>query len=592
MNGYETIILRESLEMIKKLNLKGKLLVFCGLMSILIITAQSVASFFELSRAHESAIKVVASEFDTTIRVSVETLISSLDANHQRYLNGEITQEEEMNTAKKIARDARYNNGEGYFWVDLADGVCAVHMNPQYEGKQRYNEVDLEGNYFIQNLIQAGNQPEGGYTDFYFTKPGQDGTFKKRGFTQKYEPYGWYISTGNYYDDIEKVMVEYNKRKMLSFVGILACGGIMMAICIAISTVTANLITKPLVGITKRLEDLSNGDLHSDVPQINTNDELETLAQAANRTIRNLSVMISDIRDKMQAFSDGNFTEESTIQYVGDLEEIETSIQVFARNISSTLTQINLAADQVSYGSEQVSSGAQALSQGSTEQASSIEELSATIVDISMNVKKNAENTQQANTEINNVEQEVETCNTKMNDMVIAMDEISTTSHEIRKIIKTIEDIAFQTNILALNAAVEAARAGAAGKGFAVVADEVRNLAGKSAEAAKNTTMLIESSIKAVETGNKIADETAQALASVVQGTSHVVNTVEQISEATIQQSQSIGQVTIGVEQISSVVQNNTATAEESAATSEELSAQAQRLKDLVSVFQLKREHF
>ena len=592
MNGYETIILRESLEMIKKLNLKGKLLVFCGLMSILIITAQSVASFFELSRAHESAIKVVASEFDTTIRVSVETLISSLDANHQRYLNGEITQEEEMNTAKKIARDARYNNGEGYFWVDLADGVCAVHMNPQYEGKQRYNEVDLEGNYIIQNFIQAGNQPEGGYTDFYFTKPGQDGTFKKRGFTQKYEPYGWYISTGNYYDDIEKVMVEYNKRKMLSFVGILACGGIMMAICIAISTVTANLITKPLVGITKRLEDLSNGDLHSDVPQINTNDELETLAQAANRTIRNLSVMISDIRDKMQAFSDGNFTEESTIQYVGDLEEIETSIQVFARNISSTLTQINLAADQVSYGSEQVSSGAQALSQGSTEQASSIEELSATIVDISMNVKKNAENTQQANTEINNVEQEVETCNTKMNDMVIAMDEISTTSHEIRKIIKTIEDIAFQTNILALNAAVEAARAGAAGKGFAVVADEVRNLAGKSAEAAKNTTMLIESSIKAVETGNKIADETAQALASVVQGTSHVVNTVEQISEATIQQSQSIGQVTIGVEQISSVVQNNTATAEESAATSEELSAQAQRLKDLVSVFQLKREHF
>lgn len=577
--------------MIKRLNIKGKLLAFFGLMSILIITAQSGASFIELGRAHESAENAVKSEFDTAIRVGVETLITSLDANHQRYLNGEITQEEEMNTAKKIARDARYNNGEGYFWVDMADGLCAVHMNHQYEGKQRYNEVDLEGNYFVQKFIQAGNQPEGGYTDFYFTKPGQDGTFKKRAFTKKYEPYGWYISTGNYYDDIEKVMAEYNKRKMISFVIVLVCGGIMAAICVVLSILAANLITKPLVGITKRLESLSKGDLHSEVPQINTNDELETLAQAANRTIHNLSIMISDIRDKMKAFSDGNFAQESTTQYVGDLEEIEKSIQVFASNISATLTQINLTADQVSYGSEQVSSGAQMLSQGATEQASSIEELSATIADISMNVKKNAEHTQQADKEINHVEQEVEICNRKMNDMVTAMEEISQTSSEIRKIIKTIEDIAFQTNILALNAAVEAARAGAAGKGFAVVADEVRNLAGKSAEAAKNTTMLIESSIKAVETGNKIADETAQALAGVVQGTSHVVNTVEQISQATIQQSQSIGQVTIGVEQISSVVQNNTATAEESAATSEELSAQAQRLKDLVAMFQLKMEH-
>jgi methyl-accepting chemotaxis protein len=576
--------------MIKKLNIKGKLMAFFGLISILIIIAQSTAAFIELGRAHESATNAVKSEFDTAIRVGVETLITSLDANHQRYLNGEITHEEEMNTAKKIARDARYNNGEGYYWVDMADGLCAVHMNPQYEGKQRYNEVDLEGNYFIQSFIKAGNQPEGGYTDFYFTKPGQEGTFKKRAFTKKYEPYGWYISTGNYYDDIEKVLAEYDKEKMISFVIVLACGGIMAAICVVLSILTSNLITKPLVGITKRLDSLSKGDLHSEVPQINTNDELETLAQAANRTIQNLSIMIADIRDRMKAFSDGNFTLESTTQYVGDLEEIEKSIQVFASNISATLTQINLAADQVSYGSEQVSSGAQMLSQGTTEQASSIEELSATIEDISRNVKKNAEHTQQANADINHVEEEVEICNKKMNEMVLAMEEISATSREIRKIIKTIEDIAFQTNILALNAAVEAARAGTAGKGFAVVADEVRNLAGKSAEAAKNTTTLIESSIKAVETGNKIVDETAQALADVVEGTSHVVNIVEQISQATIQQSQSIGQVTTGVEQISSVVQNNTATAEESAATSEELSAQAQRLKDLVAMFQLKGE--
>ncbi len=576
--------------MTKKLKIKGKLVLFFGLLSILIITVQCLVSFFELNRAHESAINAVRNEFDTTIKVSVETLIGSLDANHQRYLNGEISQKEEMETAKKIARDARYNHGEGYFWVDLEDGTCAVHMNPQYEGKQRYNEVDLEGNYFVQNLIKAGNQPEGGYTEFYFTKPGEEGSFKKRGFTQKYEPYGWYISTGNYFEDFQNTIDGYTKRKILSFIGIAVCGLVLAALGIVLTIIIANLITKYLQKVTERLEKLSRGDLHSDVPHVETNDELEILAQATSQTIGNLSMVIMDIRERMRAFSQGDFTKEVTVQYVGDLEEIDQAIQVFTQNISSTLAQINLAADQVAYGSEQVSSGSQALSQGSTEQASSIQELSATILDISEHVKKNATNTQQANEQINHVEQEVGNCNEKMQDMITAMDEISATSNEIGKIIKTIEDIAFQTNILALNAAVEAARAGAAGKGFAVVADEVRNLAGKSAEAAKNTTVLIESSMRAVITGNQIADETAKALATVVEGTSHAVDTVEQISEATVQQAQSIGHVTIGVEQISAVVQNNTATAEESAATSEELSAQAQRMKDLVAMFQLKRE--
>jgi len=248
------------------------------------------------------------------------------------------------------------------------------------------------------------------------------------------------------------------------------------------------------------------------------------------------------------------------------------------------------SSEQVSSGSEQVSNGAQALAQGATEQASSIEELSATITEIASNVKLNATSAADASIKVNHVSSELDVSNQNMQDMIAAMSKISDSSSQIGKIIKAIEDIAFQTNILALNAAVEAARAGAAGKGFAVVADEVRNLASKSAEAANNTTALIENSIKEVENGTKIADQTATALKKVVLEATAVSNTVTLISQASNEQANSINQITLGVDQISSVVQTNSATAEESAAASEELSGQAQILKSLVGKFKLKNQ--
>ena len=203
-------------------------------------------------------------------------------------------------------------------------------------------------------------------------------------------------------------------------------------------------------------------------------------------------------------------------------------------------------------------------------------------------MKQNADNAQQANAKAGSISTEMNVSNEKMQLMIQAMEDISHCSNEISKIIKTIEDIAFQTNILALNAAVEAARAGTAGKGFAVVADEVRSLASKSAESSKNTSVLIENSLKAVENGTRIADETAQSLYQAVNGVNEMTAIIGQISEASSAQAHSISQVTLGIDQISSVVQTNSATAQESAAASEELSSQSQMMKNLVNKFKLK----
>jgi len=256
------------------------------------------------------------------------------------------------------------------------------------------------------------------------------------------------------------------------------------------------------------------------------------------------------------------------------------------------LIQINQASDQVASGSEQVSFGAQALSQGATEQASSVEELSATIVELSGHVKVNADHAAEASRLSNDAGSGVMESDGHMKEMIEAMGDISDKSKEIGKIIKTIDDIAFQTNILALNAAVEAARAGSAGKGFAVVADEVRNLAQKSAEAAKNTTVLIEGSILAVDNGTRIVGQTAKSLQDVVVKAGNVTNKMTDIANASEQQAKAIAQVTQGIEQIAAVVQTNSATAEESAAASEELTGQAQMLKELVGKFRLNGDSY
>lgn len=370
----------------------------------------------------------------------------------------------------------------------------------------------------------------------------------------------------------------------------MAGGALVITICLCLYLTRS--IVRPVHELEKASEKIVAGEFDIDITY-KSKDEMGSLANAFRNMADILETVIVDASRLLSEMANGNFDVRTKAEerYVGQFQGLLLSMRKLNRDLSMTLGQINNSADLVASGSGQVSNGAQALAQGATEQAASVEELAATITNISHQVKQTAENAMEAKTQSGTAGDEVELCNTKMQDMMAAMEEITRTSDEISKIIKTIEDIAFQTNILALNAAVEASRAGVAGKGFAVVAEEVRSLAGKSSAASKNTSELVESSIKAVARGTQIAGSTAESLVKVVEQVRTVSANVDKIADAAEEQAGAIEQVTLGVDQISSVVQTNSATSEESAAASQELSEQAEMLKSLVAKFVLRAEY-
>ena len=367
-------------------------------------------------------------------------------------------------------------------------------------------------------------------------------------------------------------------------------GTLILAVIIVLITIQIIKSIKKLSEVTEKMAE-GNLDVQMDV---NTNDEVGVLAEHISDITRRLKkyiLYIDEISEVLKQIGQGNFVFTLNQEYDDDFAKVKDGLLEVRDTISHTLKSVRESADQVANSADQVSTGAQSQAQGATEQASSVQELAATLQDVSTQIDTNTAVIEETAKMINEVTEEVHEGEVKMESMLEAMEAISTNSQKVGNIIKSIEDIAFQTNILALNAAVEAARAGEAGKGFAVVADEVRNLAGKTAEASETTSDLIQKALDAVENGKGIADNTAESFEKIYKSIGVIAEKASSITKNSERQNDAIKQTTIGVDQISSVVQTSSATSEESAAASEELSGQAQLLKDMIAKFKLSEEN-
>lgn len=469
-------------------------------------------------------------------------------------------------------------NGSAYM-LDSQGNVVA-HKNMELVEKQDNSIEEAKTNSKLKPVAKLEEKMIAGESGF--------GTYRYGGIKKimAYAPIenssGWSIA-------ITAPVSDFNIETIVGIVLTILIMGTAIAIAVVMVKRLAENIGTPIRMCAERLETLAKGDLHTEIPQITSEDETRVLADATQTIVDGMGKMIGDIKYLLGAMADNNFdvSSQALEYYVGDFEEVIVAIRKINHSLTGTLEHIRESAEQVGLGSAQLAESGQALAEGATDQAASVEELLATVNDVTEQVDRNTKNAVSTSKKADSIGQQARTSSACIAEMTKAMKKINEASMEIANVIQTIEEIADQTNLLSLNASIEAARAGEVGRGFAVVAGEIGHLASQSSEAVVNTRELIEAALTEVNSGNKIADDMAKALQSVIDGMAEIVKAVEDVAENSNEQNGSMQQINIAIEQISEVVQSNSAAAQESSATSQELSAQATELNEMIDQFQL-----
>ncbi len=385
---------------------------------------------------------------------------------------------------------------------------------------------------------------------------------------------------------VNSLTTAQNMISMIITIAVLLVG--LMQVCVLL--VTQKKIIRPVIAVRDQMGEIADGNLSAPFPLESDTSEIGMLVHSIHETRDQLKKYISDINSSLAHMAEGKMDIAISSDYKGEFIPIQKAMNQILDSLNNALFQINRTSDQVSNQSQRMAADAQVLSSGVVQQASAVEELSASIQALSDQVGATSKDADTARSFSTDAAIQLQACNQKMAQLTAAMGDIAQSSQQISGIIKTIEDIAFQTNILALNAAVEAARAGEAGKGFAVVADEVQSLANKSSMAAKDIATLIQNSMKMVEHGNSLSEDTTAALSTGVAGAQKSTELVDRIAQSAKQQAESLAQLTLGMNQISSVVQSNASTSEKSAMSAQELQSEAEELSVSVRRFRLRRQ--